>query len=341
MSTTPEDACSVESNHGAQQAVNDSTGFYFSLLDSLRNTGNLVFDELIYNELLEYFLFDVRCQAIQINVQLEAGYDADDEEESQLHTLLMSAGEKVVDFLDRVFILRATLVALGEIVEDKMIIPITLCALPSKFQTFVTTLNITKQQSQIQSSPSVPPIKSSTQWYFICNAPTHDTDRCWYNGLTQGASSKEGTSSHSHSRSSRGQRHQQGNVATHQDDIFDGTSNEDTYALAPTSVVHPNLVLVSQTSPSSRDVWLIDSGASKHMTGDKGLFDTLNSTPTGDLIRIADDKEYVAKGIGTITIPLTEGSCSLSNVLYVPGFTSNLLSVSQHVNHRVKVEFQV
>lgn len=77
------------------------------------------------------------------------------------------------------------------------------------------------------------------------------------------------------------------------------------------------------------------------MTRDKGLFDTLNSTPTGDLIRIADDKEYVAKGIGTINIPLTEGSCSLSNVLYVPGFTSNLLSISQLLNHKLKVEFQV
>lgn len=66
--------------------------------------------------------------------------------QSQLHTLLMSVGEKVADFLYRVSILRAELVALGEIVEDKMIIPITLRALPSKFWTFVTTLNITEQQ---------------------------------------------------------------------------------------------------------------------------------------------------------------------------------------------------
>lgn len=100
----------------------------------------------------------------------------------------------------------------------------------------------------------MPPTKSSTRWFFICNAPTHDTDHCWYNGLTQGASSKEGTSGHSHSRSSRGRRHQQGNVATQQDDIFDGPSDEDVSAPAPTSVVHPNLVLVSQTSPSSRHV---------------------------------------------------------------------------------------
>lgn len=80
MSTTPKDACSVESNHGAQQVVKDSIGFYFALLDSLRNTGNLAFDELICNGLLEYFLFDVCCQVRQINVQLEAGYDVDDEE---------------------------------------------------------------------------------------------------------------------------------------------------------------------------------------------------------------------------------------------------------------------
>ena len=58
MSNSPDDACSIERNHGAQKEIADRTGFYFALLNALQNIRH--HDELIQKGLLQYFLFDVR-----------------------------------------------------------------------------------------------------------------------------------------------------------------------------------------------------------------------------------------------------------------------------------------
>ena len=65
--------------------------------------------------------------------------------QSKLHTLSMGSDEKVEEFLHRVAELRLELLALGEMVDDKLLVPITLRALPSQFRVFVTTLNVSKQ----------------------------------------------------------------------------------------------------------------------------------------------------------------------------------------------------
>ncbi|KAH9294137.1 hypothetical protein KI387_040662, partial [Taxus chinensis] len=88
-----------------------------------------------------------------------------------------------------------------------------------------------------------------------------------------------------------------GHLAAQQDNESDEETSEGAHS-------GKNLVLVSQTSHPTKRVWLIDSGASKHMSGDKELFDSLDEQPTGDRVQIADDKEYVAEGIGRVTIPL-------------------------------------
>ncbi|KAH9318132.1 hypothetical protein KI387_019901, partial [Taxus chinensis] len=77
------------------------------------------------------------------------------------------------------------------------------------------------------------------------------------------------------------------------------------------------------------------------MIGNKKLFHTLSDRPTGDWITIADNQEYIAAGIGDVIIPLGTRRCTLTKVLYVPGLTSNLLSVSQLLNHRMQIEFFV
>ncbi|KAH9317030.1 hypothetical protein KI387_018799, partial [Taxus chinensis] len=56
-----------------------TTGLFFALINELHNTGNILFDEIVRRGLLEYFWFDVRCQARRIHAELERGYDADDE----------------------------------------------------------------------------------------------------------------------------------------------------------------------------------------------------------------------------------------------------------------------
>ena len=81
MLNSLDDACNVESNNRAQKIVSDNTGFYFSLVNSLENIGDLNFNELTWKGLLYYFQFDVHYQAKKINVQLETEYDTNDEDE--------------------------------------------------------------------------------------------------------------------------------------------------------------------------------------------------------------------------------------------------------------------
>ncbi|KAH9321793.1 hypothetical protein KI387_016432, partial [Taxus chinensis] len=61
---------------------------------------------------------------------------------SQLHTLKFKQNEKIEAFLRRVTELRASILALGEVVSDDALIPIVLRALPSSYCIFVITLNL-------------------------------------------------------------------------------------------------------------------------------------------------------------------------------------------------------
>ena len=71
--------------------------------------------------------------------------------------------------------------------------------------------------------------------------------------------------------------------------------------------------------------WIIDSGASAHMSGTPSLLSRLSRLPNPDSVSIADGRvcPVAGKGLATPT-----SSLPLSDVLYVPNFPVNLLSIS-------------
>lgn len=72
--------------------------------------------------------------------------------------------------------------------------------------------------------------------------------------------------------------------------------------------------------------WIVDSGASDHMTGDRSLFSFLSKYSHESTVRIADGSCSRVDGIGTITI---SPSLVLNSVLYVTKLDCNLLSVNK------------
>ena len=72
--------------------------------------------------------------------------------------------------------------------------------------------------------------------------------------------------------------------------------------------------------------WILDSGASDHLSGNKNLFSSLTITSPLPVITLANGTQTMAKGIGSAN-PLP--SLSLSSVLYVPDSPFNLISVSK------------
>ena len=77
------------------------------------------------------------------------------------------------------------------------------------------------------------------------------------------------------------------------------------------------------------DDWLIDSGASKHMTGFKQCFVKLSEHESPHKVKLGDDYQYPIKGSEESSYKLDSGkSLTMKEVLFVPGLKKNLLSIS-------------
>jgi hypothetical protein len=77
------------------------------------------------------------------------------------------------------------------------------------------------------------------------------------------------------------------------------------------------------------DTWLIDSGASKHMTSYKDSFSKLVMKDSPHKVKLSDDYQYPIKGGGEASYRLDSiKPMKMKDVLYVPGLKKNFLSIS-------------
>ena len=83
------------------------------------------------------------------------------------------------------------------------------------------------------------------------------------------------------------------------------------------------------------DTWIIDSGCSYHMIGDKEKFENFEDYDVGS-VRFGNNEPFCIKGRGRISLT-KELVCD--NAYWVEGLKHNLLSVAQLINIGFKVEF--
>jgi hypothetical protein len=90
-------------------------------------------------------------------------------------------------------------------------------------------------------------------------------------------------------------------------------------------------VLISTLSGSvtpREDTWLIYSGASKHMIGQRYILSYISENKFSQKVTLGDDYQYPIKGVGESNYKLNSGNAmKMKDVLYVPGLTKNLLSI--------------
>jgi hypothetical protein len=102
-------------------------------------------------------------------------------------------------------------------------------------------------------------------------------------------------------------------------------------------------VLISALSGSitpREDTWIIDSGASKHMTSQRDILSCLLDKKISQKVTLGDDYQYPIKGVGESNYKLNSGtSMKMKDVLYVPGLTKNLLSISALEKKGFRVAF--
>lgn len=82
--------------------------------------------------------------------------------------------------------------------------------------------------------------------------------------------------------------------------------------------------------------WIIDSGCSHHMTGDRRKFLSLEEYD-GGAVRFGNDAPCMVKGKGSISL---NGKNSVDNVYWVEGLRHNLLSVAQLNDKGLTLEFK-
>jgi hypothetical protein len=88
------------------------------------------------------------------------------------------------------------------------------------------------------------------------------------------------------------------------------------------------------------EMWIINSGASRHMTGDQARLSNLNEKKTSYKLELGDKNTYPVEGIGQASIKLKTGNnVHLSNVLYVPSLEKNRVSISFLVDKGNIIDF--
>ena len=107
-------------------------------------------------------------------------------------------------------------------------------------------------------------------------------------------------------------------------------SNEAQYERAGDSDSDEVLLMVNtQLNTEKNNMWYLDSGCSNHMTGNKNWFTKLDES-VEKVIKFADDRHIKSGGKGDISIIRKDGrKATITEVLYVPSMTSNLISVGQ------------
>ena len=77
------------------------------------------------------------------------------------------------------------------------------------------------------------------------------------------------------------------------------------------------------------DTWLVENGASKHMTSYRDYLSALVEKESHQKVKLGDNYQYPIKGVGEESYQLELGKLlKMKDMLYVPGLKKNLLSIS-------------
>jgi hypothetical protein len=86
------------------------------------------------------------------------------------------------------------------------------------------------------------------------------------------------------------------------------------------------------------DKWLMDSGCSQHMTGDKKWFSSLTLLSHKEYVNFWDDKKGKVLSTGVIKV---NGHFTLNDVALVDKLRYNLLSIAQLIDAAISLSVQV
>jgi hypothetical protein len=85
---------------------------------------------------------------------------------------------------------------------------------------------------------------------------------------------------------------------------------------------------LTSTITQGSDIWLMDSGAFKHMSGFRSSLTKLTKKSSSLQMELGDDSRHAVKGVGEASYQLdSSNSISIKDVLFVQGLKKNCLSI--------------
>jgi hypothetical protein len=90
---------------------------------------------------------------------------------------------------------------------------------------------------------------------------------------------------------------------------------------------------------NASNIWFLDSGCSNHMTGNKGLFENLNTSVKAQ-IKLGNDNIVEVMGKGAINVITNNGKKIIPDVYFVAGLKHYLISVGQLTQKGYRVYFE-
>ena len=264
----------------------------------------------------------------------------------QLLNLAKSTSETISAYIARAQAIAMALASANAPVSDSDLIRHILAGLPEEYETYVAVLDVTSGvaplvlndvhirllsvECRIQEKAKSKPTADSTAYIgaysskpnYPPNNPAHRDLTCDHCGFKGHITSDCRKLKREQSLAGRGRGH--GNAGRGNGYGFSGN--------------HPPMAMMAGTGKLSNNKfeWVIDSGASAHMSPHHKLFTCFTPFPDPRQVTLGNGKATHAIGSGTIKLT---NLVTLHNVLFVPDLACNLLSVSMAAKAGVSCTF--
>ena len=248
----------------------------------------------------------------------------------RLFNLKLEAGGELQAHLKTLTEIFEELAVVGDPVKDEDRVITLLSSLPDKFSTLVTAL---------EAMETVPSWESVTERLLHEDAKSGKSDlsssRCLAAQPTPNVIKKSFKC------------HECGKTGHLKKNCFQYLRKIENKANVVNNNPDPEIVLSADIDVNMcniNETWIIDSGASQHMTNNNKLFSKFVDLNHSIKVEIGDGRSLNASAIGNIDLKLAQANggfikCTLKNVLLVPELAHNLFSVSQCAKNGNVVSF--
>jgi hypothetical protein len=277
----------------------------------------------------------------------------------QLHTLKMGKDESISAFFSKIAQTRDQLAAIGVAVDDDDLVQIAVDGLPNSWETFLSSVNGREVQPNFERLwndflKEEGRLKRRNEPSMMKDHALSIKAKKWKKFPQHKGKYKkpQGKHSHFHSylskvicfnckrighyakdyRNPPSQQKQRGRF--HASVAIDEEETQRRRTRAATKEQEQRIESYHVSSLSvivtkSEEVWLVDSGASKHMTGFKQNLVNYRDNKFNVKVELGDDGTYAIKGFGSTSFQLQIGNVfHIEEIIYVPGLKKNLISVA-------------